>query len=146
MKLIDANLLLYAYNRAFDHHERTRAWLELTLSSPEPVRLCWPTITAFLRISTNPRAFEQPLATSEATEIVDSWFAQPQVELAAPGREHWRILRGLLEHHSIRGALVSDAHLASIAVENGAELCTSDRDFLRFEGLKVFNPLDASTV
>ena len=78
---------------------------------------------------------------SEALTIVESWFAQPIVGVMEPGAAYWTILDRLLRDAQIRGALVMDAHLAALAIESGAVLYTTDRDFRRFEGLQVQNPL-----
>ena len=141
MILIDANLLLYAYHSRSEQHDASRAWLESTLSGTELVRFAWLTIWAFLRISTNPRAFERPLIATEAEAAVASWFSQPQVGILEPGDRHWDILQGLMLTGQTAGPLIMDAVLASIALEHGAILHTTDRDFSRFPGLKWTNPL-----
>lgn len=145
MILVDVNLLLYAYNPAFERHPRARAWLEDVLSRPEPVCLAWTTIVAFLRIATNPRAFEHPLAAREAIQIVSTWLAQPMVMILEPGERHWAILQDLLTRTQARGPAVTDAHLAALALEHGMTFYTSDRDFARFPDLRIVNPLDAET-
>jgi toxin-antitoxin system PIN domain toxin len=139
--LVDANLLLYAYQPRAMQHERSRRWLEGVLSSPELVRFAWVTIWAFVRIATNPRVFEQPLAVSEAEAIVSLWLAQPNAGILEPSDRHWGILCGLMNDGQTSGALVMDAVLAAIALEHGATLYTTDRDFSRFPGLKCKNPL-----
>jgi uncharacterized protein len=142
--LIDANLLLYAYHPRAEQHETSRAWLEATLSGTELVRFAWLTLWAFLRIATNPRVFERPLSTSEAEAMVSSWLAQPVAGILEPGERHWDILRELLREGQTSGPLVMDAVIAAIALEHGATLCTTDRDFSRFPGLRWTNPLVAS--
>jgi toxin-antitoxin system PIN domain toxin len=141
--LVDANLLLYAYFPRAEQHDRARAWFERALADPEPVGLPWSTILAFLRIGTNPRVFEQPFSAAEAEAIVSSWLAEPSVTLVAPGDRHWDILRRLLIDGQVTGPLVSDAALAALAIEHGATLVTTDRDFARFTGLRYANPLES---
>ena len=141
MILTDANLLLYAYNTDATEHDTSRQWLETQLSGPDLFCFCWQTITAFLRISTNQRAFAAPLSTKEATTIVTEWLERPQTTLLTPGEKHWAIFQKLLESGQARGPLVMDAHLAALALEHGAELASTDRDFSRFTGLKLINPL-----
>lgn len=143
MKLIDANLLLYAYHPASEHHDRARAWLEDALSGDEPVGLAWQTILAFLRLTTNPRVFETPISMAEAASVVSEWLAQPGVAILEPSERHWSLLQRLLSAAQAQGPLVADAHLAALAVEHGATLCTHDRDFARFPGLGVAYPLAA---
>ena len=143
MILVDANLLLYAYHPRAKQHEASRAWLESMLDGPELVRFAWLTLWAFLRISTNPRVFEHPLSTSEAGAAISSWLAQPGAGILEPGDRHWEILRGLMREGQTVGPLVMDAVVAAIAVEHGATLCTTDRDFSRFPGLKCMNPIAA---
>jgi len=139
--LIDANLLIYAYNSGSREHEGARPWLEGVLSQPEPVGLTWMTLLAFMRITTTSRLMAQPFSLEEVVSIVDEWLALPQVVVLDAGPRHWEILRGLLLAGQASGALVMDAELAALAIEHGADLCTTDRDFARFAGLKVENPL-----
>jgi hypothetical protein len=142
MTLVDANLLLYAHDPRATQHEASRAWLEAALSGSELVRFAWVTLWAFLRISTNPRVFERPLSTKEAEEAVSSWLAQPLAGVLEPAERHWEILTGLMHSGQTTGPLVMDAALAAIAIEHGATLHTTDRDFARFPGLRWINPLD----
>jgi hypothetical protein len=141
--LVDANLLLHAYNPRSVEHEPAKAWLESVLSEPELVRFGWLTLWAFLRISTNPRVFERPLDMAEARDIIQSWLELPNVDILAPAERHWQILGDLLMAGQVSGPLVMDAVIAAIAIEHGAALQTTDRDFTRFEGLKWANPLSA---
>jgi hypothetical protein len=143
MTLVDANLLLYAHDPRATQHEASRAWFEAALSGSELVRFAWVTLWAFLRISTNPRVFERPLSTEEAGEAVSSWLAQPLAGVLEPAERHWEILAGLMRSGQTTGPLVMDAALAAIAIEHGATLYTTDRDFARFPGLRWINPLDA---
>jgi uncharacterized protein len=142
MILVDANLLLYAYDPSSPQHVAARNWLEATLSKSGLVGFSWVTLLAFLRIGTNPRALEHPLSVAEAEGIVSEWLERPTITVLNPGDRHWDILRKLLTKGQVRGPLVTDAHLAALAIEHGAILATTDRDFARFPGLKFFNPLD----
>lgn len=98
-------------------------------------------ITAFLRISTNHRAFPQPLSIAEATGIVDEWLDFPKIVLLTPTENHWSIFRALIAEGQTNAALMMDAHLAALAIEHGATLATSDRDFTRFSSLKAIYPI-----
>ena len=139
--ILDPNLLLYAYHPRAEQHAASRAWLEAVLSGPDLVRFAWLTLWAFLRIATNPRVFERPLSTSEAEAAISSWLGQPAAGILDPGERHWGIPCGLVSDGQAAGPLVIDAVLAAIALEHGAAVCTTDRDFSRFAGLKWTNPL-----
>lgn len=143
MTLVDANLLLYAYDPRAAHHQASRVWLEGMLSGAELVGFAWLTLWAFLRISTSPRVYERPLSVEEAEMIVGSWLDAPMVRMLDPGERHWEILRGLTRSGQSAGALVMDAALAAIAIEHGATLATTDRDFSRFAGLSWRNPIES---
>lgn len=143
MILVDANLLLYAYDAASPHHEAARTWWEERLSGSQVVRLAWVTVVAFVRIGTHPRVFEEPMTLGEATGYVTSWWEQPGVDVLEPGGRHWQILSRLLVDSRASGNLVTDAHLAALAIEYGATLCSTDRDFRRFEKLSWEDPLEA---
>jgi toxin-antitoxin system PIN domain toxin len=144
MILIDANLLLYAYHERAREHRAARQWLEATLSGTELVRLPWLAVWAFLRIATNPRVFERPMSPAEASAAVSSWLEQPIVAVLEPAERHWDILRGLMNEGQVAGPLVMDAAIAALAIEHGAVLHTTDRDFARFPGLRWRNPLQSA--
>jgi toxin-antitoxin system PIN domain toxin len=141
--LVDANLLIYAYDLTSPVHERARLWLSGAFSGEEPVGLCWTTILAFLRITTNPVIFKDPFSIAEAVAIIDDWLAQPSVRVVEPGGGHWGVLRELLTDSQAKGKLVMDAHLAALALEHGLTLFTRDGDFKEFRGLDLANPLAA---
>lgn len=141
MILVDANVLLYAYHPQAAQHDACREWLERTLNGNEQVGLAWLTLLAFIRIATNPRVFEQPLSIDEAITIVDAWITRPQVILLTPGERYWSLFRACLRSGQATGPLAMDAALAALALEHGAMLSTTDRDFVRFEGLRLINPV-----
>jgi toxin-antitoxin system PIN domain toxin len=138
--IFDANVLIYAHHQASPHHHTAKQHLEEALSGTQTVGFPWSVISAFLRIITNPRAFEHPLSMRQACIIVNSWLdAEPAVCLEA-GSRHWEIFQGLLLDANVRGNLVTDAHIAALAIEHQAVLLSRDRDFTRFPGLH-FRPL-----
>ena len=114
MILVDANLLLYAYQPRAAQHVRAKQWLERALSGSEFIRFAWVTVWGFIRIATNPRVFEQPLAVSEAEAIVSSWLARPNVGILEPGERHWEVLRGLMQ-----GAQGGTQQAATASSESG---------------------------
>ncbi len=141
MTLLDANLLIYSFSSSSPHFDRAHRWLENLLSSPKAVGLAWATINAFLRVSTNPRAYAHPYTATEAAQIVSDLMERPTVYIMNPGERYWHIFRNLLVEAQVTSNLVMDAHLAALAIEHGALLCTTDRDFSRFPGLRWENPL-----
>ncbi|MCW5981630.1 MAG: type II toxin-antitoxin system VapC family toxin [Bryobacteraceae bacterium] len=141
MILIDVNLLIYAVNSDAPLHRAAKSWLEAALSGPETVGLSWSVLLAFLRLTTRSGLFQKPLPVKAAFDLLDSWLAQPSVVTVEPTTQHIRVLRRLLLPSGTAGNLTSDAHLAALAIEHGAELCSSDNDFARFPGLRWRNPL-----
>jgi toxin-antitoxin system PIN domain toxin len=141
--LIDANLLIYAYDSSSRQHAAARPWLETALSGDEPVRLPLVVLTAFVRLTTDARVMARPLSVADASAIVESWLALPAVAVASPTQRHWSLLADLATSGQARGPLVMDAHVAALAIEHGATLCTTDRDFSRFAGLRWRDPLTA---
>lgn len=141
MILVDANLLLYAVNSAAPQHEGARRWLDSTISGTEEIAFAWPVVLAFLRIATHPSLFPRPLSMQTATTKMEAWLKQPASRVLDPGAGHWQRLAVTLCQAECSGNLVQDAHLATLAVECGATLCSTDADFSRFPGLKWANPL-----
>ena len=141
MILVDANLLIYAVDADAPQHRRARRWLEDVLSSDTPVGLAWVVLLAFLRVMTREGVLVRPLPPDAALDYVDGWLKQPNVEPVSPGPNHWPLLRTLLHVAGTAGNLSSDAHLAAMALERGAILCSTDNDFKRFPGLDHRNPI-----
>ena len=142
MTVLDANVLLYAYNADSPEHVAARARLAGLLASRDWVGLTWLTLWAFLRISTNPRLFPRPLALHEAFDIVRGLLALPSVVVIQPGARHFDLLERLAVENQAGGPLMTDAALAALAIEHGAVLASTDRDFSRFPGLRWLNPLE----
>ena len=142
MRIVDLNILLYAVNQDALHHETAKSQLEELLSSQESVGLPWVVLLGFLRISTNQKVFPNALTTEQAAVVVDGWIALPIVHLLEPGPGHWTLLKGLLKNGEVTGNLVTDAHLAALALEYDAELISTDSDFGKFDQLKWTNPLN----
>lgn len=141
MIVLDANILLYAYDADSDKHAKARAWVEDVFSDGSPVGLPWQTVSAFMRIVTNPRLTGKRFTSAEAVEIVNQWANQPNIRLLSPGDNHWSFLRQMMLDGHVRGPLVTDAQLAALTIEYGGVLHTTDRDFSRFPGLRWMNPL-----
>jgi toxin-antitoxin system PIN domain toxin len=140
--LVDVNLLLYAVNRDSPPHAAAKAWFENVMSGSTAIGLPWVVLLAFLRLTTSTRIFERPLSVEQAAGYIDHWLRQPVVTIPVPGPQHWPILRNLLEQAGTGGNLTTDAHIATLALEHGYTVHSSDYDFKRFAGLKHVNPLD----
>lgn len=141
MILIDANLLLYAKVKDYPHHQQARQWLEDQLNSGKQVGLPWPTLLAFIRIGTNPKAFNRPLSIRAAWSQVKEWLSIQTVWVPLPTDRHAAILGDLLHDTEALANLVPDAHLAALAIEHGLTLQSTDGDFARFSQLQWQNPL-----
>jgi toxin-antitoxin system PIN domain toxin len=139
--VLDANLLLYAYDSGSLMNEKARVWVEAAFSGNELVGLPWQTVAAFVRIVTNQRLPGVRYTAEEAVAVVDEWLGQPNVRAIGPGERHWTSFRQMLLEGQARGPLTTDAALAALAVEHGGVLHTTDRDFARFPGLRWVNPL-----
>jgi uncharacterized protein len=139
--LVDANILLYAEDKLSPQHEAARTWWDAQLSGSSPVCLCWTVIGAFIRIASNSRVFENPLSLAQTIKRVQSWLDQPCARLVEPTDRHWLVFQLMLTEGQALGNLVSDAHLAALAVQHGCELMSTDMDFARFPRLKWTNPL-----
>ncbi len=141
MKLIDANVLLYAVDGDAPHHAAAKEWLDTALAGTETLLLPWISLLAFVRLSTHPRVYEHPLTPDQAWGVVDGWLDAPHVITPEPDGQHTRriaeLLRGAGGHG---GNLVNDAHLAALAVQHGATMVTFDSDFGRFPEVRWETP------
>lgn len=145
MHLIDVNVLLYALREDAPEHARFRPWLERLIGSGVPFGLSELILSAFIRIATHPSIFSPPTPLDTALEFAETLRGHPNAIIVRPGVRHWDVFTGLLRQASARGNLVPDAYIAALAIENGCELITTDRDFSRFSGLK-WRPPDAAPV
>ncbi|MFI5047685.1 MAG: type II toxin-antitoxin system VapC family toxin [Acidimicrobiia bacterium] len=140
MKVVDANVLLYAVNTDARHHERSRSWLDGALSGSDTVGFAWLALLAFVRLSTKVDLFPAPLTVDEAFDRVDAWLEAPPAVVVTPGAGHAGILRRLLGDIGVGGNLANDAHLAALAIEHRATIVSFDNDFSRFDGLRCEAP------
>ncbi len=140
MKLVDANVLLYAVNSDADHHERSRRWLDESLSGEDTVAFAWIALLAFVRLATREGLFPHPLSMDAAMDRVDAWLSAPSAVVLEPTIEHGRVLRSLLAPLTTAGNLVNDAHLAALAVEHKCDIVSFDNDFSRFAGVRWREP------
>ena len=141
MILVDANLLIYAANESAAEHDLARDWLDEQLNGSTRVGLPWPSLLAFIRLASNSLVVRHPVTPAAAWRQVQEWLACETVWIPLPGPRHPDILGGLLRDRLVTTRLVPDAHLASIAIEHGLTLCSTDGDFAKFAGLRWKNPL-----
>ena len=141
MIIVDVNLLIYAVNQDAPLHRKAKSWLEAAISGTETVGLPWTVLLAFLRLTTRAGIFQRPLSVETAFELVDSWLQQPIVAVVEPTARRLSTLRDLVLPLGTGGNLTSDAHLAALAIEHSAQLCSTDNDFARFGRLQWRNPL-----
>ncbi len=141
MILVDANLLLYAKISGYPQHEAARTWLDDRINGPTLVGIPWASALAFLRISSNPRVFSAPLSVEQAWTHLQSWLSHPNVWSPTPTEGHADVLETLVRGQGLTPKLVTDCHLAALALSHGLTLCSSDRGFARFLALSWTNPL-----
>jgi uncharacterized protein len=132
VNIVDANVLLYAVNTSAFHHERSRRWLDGALSGGDTVAFAWLALLAFVRLSTKRELFPAPLTIEQAMDRVDAWIEAPAAVVVEPTPQHSTVVRMLLSPLGAGGNLVSDAHLAALAVEHRCGIVSFDNDFSRF--------------
>ena len=141
MRLLDANILMYASFDVYPQHETTRLWLDERLNDAGvPLGIPWESLLGFVRLASNPRVRTPALRVSEAWAQVEFWLSAPCVWIPEPTKNHRNILETLLRIPDMTSKLVADAHLATLAIEHGLTLVSADTDFKRFPGLRFENP------
>jgi hypothetical protein len=140
MILLDVNVLVYAFREDATDHARYRSWLQACVTGPEPVALTGSVLSGTLRVLTHQRVFAPPTPLANALAFVEALRAQPACVLIEPGDRHWDIFARLCMLAGAKGNLVPDAWLAALAIEQGCEFITADRDFARFPGLRFRRP------
>jgi uncharacterized protein len=143
MVLPDINVLVYAHRKDAPEHDRYAAWLTGIADGASPFALSSITLAGFLRIVTNPRIFRPPTPMDEALAFCQELIVRPTASMIQPGDRHWEIMVDLIETAGVRGAMITDAYLAALAIEHGCEVVTTDKDFARFPNLRWRHPLKA---
>lgn len=137
----DVNVLVYAMDANSPHHERAWGWWQSALTGVEHVGFTWSVLTGYIRLTTNLRVMPTPMTVEQSAAHVRAWVSVPRARILNPGAEHLHIMERLLAPFGRGGNLVSDAHLAALAIENGATVYSADDDFSRFDRLSWVNPL-----
>jgi uncharacterized protein len=140
VKVVDANVLLYAVDERADRHQTARKWLDSALTGEEAIAFAWVVVLAFLRLSTNPHVFPRPLRVEQALDVVDAWLSAGNAVVVEPTSRHLGVLGGLLRDTGSAANLVNDAHLAALAAEHGATVVSYDANFARFPGVRWSPP------
>lgn len=138
--IVDANVLLYAVDDASAFHAPALNWLDTAMNGVERVGLPWASLLAFQRIITHPRVTAAPLSAAEAWGYITDWLDAPLTWIPTPGSQHRDILGALLVSGDTRGNLVTDAHLAALAIEHGTPICSFDSDFAHFPDVTWIHP------
>jgi toxin-antitoxin system PIN domain toxin len=139
--LVDVNVLVYACRRDAARHREYNTWLADALGGAEAVGIAPESLAAVVRITTHPRVWKSPLTTEQAFTFVNAVRSAPMAVPVLPGADHWRLFTALCKESGARGNLVSDAWMAALAIEQGCTLVTTDRDFVRFRGVRTQHPL-----
>ena len=140
MKIVDANVLLYAVNEDDPKHEQSRRWIDGCLSGNETVGFSWIVLLAFLRLTTKVGLYPRPLPLDEALALIRLWIEQPPSVIVEATPRHLDVLAGLLVEVGTGANLTNDAHLAALALEHDATVVTFDSDFARFRGVRREEP------
>jgi toxin-antitoxin system PIN domain toxin len=139
---VDTNLLVYAHRRDAPFHARAAELLTGLAEGRAPWALPWPCVHEFYAIVTHPRIYRPPSTGGQALAQLRAWLESPSVVCLAETDRHFEVLAELVERGSVMGPLVHDARVAALCASHGvAELWSADRDFSRFPGLTVRNPL-----
>jgi hypothetical protein len=140
MKIVDANVLLYAVNSASDHHRASLRWLDGALSGADAVGFAWVPLLAFVRLVTRPGLFPSPLHPDAAIGQVADWLGAPTAVTLEPTPRHAEILGRMLAVVGAGANLVNDAHLAALAIEHRGSVVSYDSDFGRFPDVRWHRP------
>jgi hypothetical protein len=140
----DVNLLVYAYNSDAPCHQQARGWWEACVRGFQPVAIPWVVAIGYLRLMTSAAVLQRPVEVATALGHLRCWLEQPSVRILQPGPRHLAILSGFCEAGVLSAAVMTNAHIAALAIENQAFVHSNDSDFSRFPGLRWINPLHAA--
>lgn len=141
MVAIDTNVLVYAYDRPSPYHARARIALEKLATGAESWAIPWPCVYEFLRVTTHPSVFRPPLGPQQAIDRIGQVLGSPGLLLLSETERHAAVMSRVIAPSGCTGNLVHDAHIWALCLEHGVtELWSGDRDFHRFQGMRLHNP------
>ena len=141
MIIPDVNVLVYAHNTGVPEHALARSWWERAVNGAEPIGIDWSVVLGFVRLMSHPRVTVRPQAPEKLLGCITAILSRPSVRLVTPGIQHAALMRELFHSSGAGPRMVTDVHLAALAIEMDALLVTNDTDFARFAGLRLLNPL-----
>lgn len=131
--LLDVNVLVDATNAGSRRHDAVRGWLDGVLTGPRrSVGIPWHSALGFVRVVTNHKIFPDPVSVPEAWAVVQEWLDAPAAWLPEPTERHRALLGQVVDDVELASALVSDVHLATLAIEHGVTMVSADKGFARF--------------
>lgn len=142
MILLDANILIYAYDRGSRYNSFMRTWLDDQLNGIAKVGIPWATTLTFTRIVTNPRIYTSPAPSSTAWQQVRSWLSAPAVWVPQPTERHSAVIDRIISSTPVQANDIPDVHLVALAMEHGLKLCSTDADFAKYPDTTWINPLN----
>lgn len=143
MILPDVNVLILAFHREAEEHQRYKEWLESALTTQPIVGISDYVLSSVTRICTHPRIYSNPSPLNDVLAYCNSIRSLPNVVRVVPGPRHWEIFQQLCDESGAQGNLVADAFLAALAIEVDADWISTDRDFAKFPGLRWRHPFDS---
>jgi uncharacterized protein len=145
VQAIDTNVLIYAEVDSNRHHGAALQLVSRLAQGGLPWAIPWPCVYEFLRVMTHLRVFHPPVPLQVALDDLGHILASPSLVLLAETERHVALFDQVLRKAGATGNLIHDAHIAALCLEHGvSELLTGDRDFSRFQDLRVINPFDAN--
>lgn len=142
MIAVDTNILVYAHRRDADFHEPAAKEIKALAEGKSAWAIPWPCVHEFFAITTHPKIYDPPSTTDQAIAQLNAWLAAPTLVMLGEPPGYWDELKTILISGKVAGPMVHDAGIAALCVAHGVhELWSADRDFGRFGGLRVRNPL-----
>ena len=142
MIALDTNILVYAHRQDSDFHIPAAQAVQILATGKGSWAIPWPCLHEFLAIVTHPRIYGPPSTIAQAVDQIDAWLESPTLHVIGETIDYWPTFRLQLVDGKVAGPLVHDARVAAICIAHGvAQLWSADRDFGRFGGPEIHNPL-----